>query len=379
MSARVRAGLPLLLLGIAVVAVAALAGPGAGGLPLDPRSTGPDGTKALVDSLRELDASVSVVAAPRAGDDVALLLSDVLDDADRDELGAWVEAGGRLVVGDGLSPLSPEPVGGATVAGFVQAPVARECDVAALAGVDEVQPGAPSVVYGEPGAGPGAGAGEGTQRCFPRNDGHWLVVTQRGDGVVVALGGPEVLTNAQLASADHAVLAGALLAPEPGTSVAFLRPPLPGEGEATLTELVDPRVRSALWQLLVAFLLLAAWRARRLGRPLEEQTPVHVPGSELVVAVGNLLQQTRATGRAAALLRDDLRRAMTLRLGLPASTPPERVAEVAAARTGVDEHEARSVLAGPAPRDEAGMVALARAAERLRATFTSTEGPHGGG
>lgn len=382
MSARVRAGLPLLLLALAVVVAAVVAGPGGDGPPLDPRSTAPDGTKALVDVLGELGADVDVVGGPGDDHDVALLLTDALGEERRAALEAWVEAGGRLVVGDGLSPLSPPPAGSPAVAGFVGTPIARECDVAGLGLVDEVVPGSTSVVYGEPeqGGAPAEGAQPAArQRCFPRGEGHWLVVTERGDGVVVALGGPEVLTNAQLRTADHGLLAASLLAPAPGARVAFVRPPRPGEGDASLGDLVDPRVRSALWQLLVAFVLLAAWRGRRLGRPLEEPRPVHIPGSELVVAVGNLLQQTRATQQAARLLRAEAHRFTRSRLGLPASTPPERVAEVAAERTGVEVQEARRALAGPLPRDEDGVVALARSAERLRsATRSAAEGTQRG-
>lgn len=366
MNARVRTFLPLLLLVVAVGIVALVAGPGADGLPLDPRSTAPDGTKALVDTLDELGARVDVVPAPRESDDVALLLTDVLDEDAREELEAWVAQGGRLVVSDGMSPLTPEVVGGATVVGLVQAPIARDCDVAALTGVEEVQPGSPSVVYA-----PAAGA----QGCFPRNEGRWLVVSEVGEGVLVALGGPEVFTNAALARADHGVLAAALLAPQPGTQVAFLRPPRPGEGDATLGELVDPRVRFGLWQLFVAFLLLAAWRARRLGRPLEDFRPVHIPGSELVVAVGNLLQQTRAAPRAAFLLRRDLRRFVAERLGLPASVPADRLAEAAAQRTGWDVEAARRVLAGPPPSDDDDVLELARSTERLRSAVANAGRP----
>jgi hypothetical protein len=362
-SGRARAGLPLLLLAAAVLVVALVAGPGPDGLPLDPRSTAPDGTKALVDVLGELGARVRLTASPGQDADVALLLTDTLDEDARAALEQWTAAGGRLVVGDGQSPLTPEPVGGAALGGFVQAPVARDCEITALAAVGEVQPGNPSVVYDVP---------EGSTGCFARNDGSWLVVSGYGDGVVVALGGPEVLTNALLGSADHGLLAAALLAPEPGTRVAFLRPPRPGEGDASLADLLDPRVVAALWQLLVAFGVVVAWRARRLGRPLEEHQPVEIPGSELVVAVGNLLQQTRAAHRAASLLRADAHRFVAERLGLPSSIGAQRLAEVAAQRTGVEEGEARRVLAGPLPVDEDGLVELARAAERLRSALTST-------
>ena len=92
-----------------------------------------------------------------------------------------------------------------------------------------------------------------------------------------------------------------------------------------------PGVRLALWQLVVAFVLLALWRARRLGRPVAEPQPVQLPGAELVVAVGNLLQRAKGRGQAAGLLTDDLRRSLAERLGLPPSAPADQVADAVAA------------------------------------------------
>lgn len=365
---RLRAALPLVLLGAAVVAVAAVAGPGPSGAPLDPRSTAPDGTRALVQTLSALGADVRVgVPRPVAGDDVALLFTDRLGEARRQAVLDWVRAGGVLVVADPRSELTPRPVGPATVAG-AHVPMSRSCDVAALAAVGEVAPG--GAVYEAP---------AGAEACFARRDGHWLVVRAEGDGVVVALGGPDVFVNARLDSADHARLAAALLAPHPGTRLALLRPARPGEGEATLGDLVPTRVRLALGQLAVGFVILAAWRARRLGAPAVERQPVDLPASELVVATGNLLHQARARRRAATLLREDLRRTLGERLGLPPGTAPDDLADAVATRTGVDRGEVAGVLAAEAG-DEEALVVLARSAERVRRAATAVpSGRPGGG
>ena len=152
---------------------------------------------------------------------------------------------------------------------------------------------------------------------------------------MVRLGGASVLVNRELGEADNAVLLASLLVPAEGTTVQVLQPPLPGGGDAGLTDLIAPRVRLALWQLVVAFVLLALWRARRLGRPVAEPQPVQLPGAELVVAVGNLLQRAKGRGQAAGLLTDDLRRSLAERLGLPPSTPADQVADAVAARTGI--------------------------------------------
>ena len=166
---------------------------------------------------------------------------------------------------------------------------------------------------------------------------------------MVRLGGASVLVNQELGKADNAVLLASLLVPAEGTTVQVLRPPPPGGGDAGLTDLIAPRVKLALWQLVVAFVLLALWRARRLGRPVPEPQPVQLPGSELVVAVGNLLQRARGRGQAAGLLTDDLRRSLAERLGLPPSAPADQVADAAAARTGIPRERVLRRSPGPPP------------------------------
>jgi hypothetical protein len=187
----------------------------------------------------------------------------------------------------------------------------------------------------------------------------------------VRLGGASVLVNQELGEADNAVLLASLLAPTAATAVQVLRPPLPGGGSAGLGDLVAPRVRLALWQLVVAFVLLAVWRARRLGRPVTEPQPVQIPGAELVVAVGNLLQRAKGRGQAAGLLTDDLRRSLAQRLGLPPSAPPDQVADAAAQRTGIPRGRVLRALTPTTPRDEAELVALSQAVDTVRREVTS--------
>ena len=94
-------------------------------------------------------------------------------------------------------------------------------------------------------------------------------------------------------------------------------------------------------QLAVAFGVLVLWRSRRLGRPVLEPQPVQLAGSELVVAVGELLQRAKGREQAASVLRDDLRRWLAERLGLPPATPAEVVAEAAAAARRVGSRRPR--------------------------------------
>jgi hypothetical protein len=365
------------VLGLALVVAVAGRGPEEGN-PLDPASPGPLGTKGLVEVLRGLGGRVSVSAdRPGAGTGTALLLSDDLTPERRQGVLDWVGQGGTLVVADPSSGVTEvEPVGSTRI-GLLDAEIERRCAVAALGDVGRVSaPG--GVVFkvpegpGSPGgpAGPG-GPGAGAARaCFPRNDGAWLLVQPLGAGTVVRLGGASVLVNQELGKADNAVLLASLLVPAEGTAVQVLQPPLPGGGTAALGDLIAPRVRLALWQLVVAFVLLALWRARRLGRPVAEPQPVQLPGSELVVAVGNLLQRAKGRCQAAGLLSDDLRRTLAERLGLPPSTPADQVADAVTARTGIPRERVLRTLTQTTPRDEAELVALSQSIDTVRREVT---------
>jgi hypothetical protein len=371
------------VVGVALVVVVAGRGEEEGN-PLDPASPGPLGTKGLVEVLRELGGEVRVSGGqPGAGTETALLLSDDLSPGRRQGLLDWVRRGGTLVVADPSSGVTAVEQAGSTRIGLLDAEIERRCDVAALAGAGRVAapggivfevpegqggPGGPGAP-GRPGN-PGGPQGGGTRACFPRNDGAWLLVQPVGGGTVVRLGGASVLVNRELGEADNAVLLASLLVPVEGTTVQVLQPPLPGGGDAGLTDLIAPRVRLALWQLVVAFVLLALWRARRLGRPVAEPQPVQLPGAELVVAVGNLLQRARGRGQAAGLLTDDLRRSLAERLGLPPSTPADQVADTVAARTGIPRERVLRTLTRSTPRDEAELVALSQAIDTVRREVT---------
>src|SRR5439155_8378229 len=130
-------------------------------------------------------------------------------------------------------------------------------------------------------------------------------------GVLVVVGGAGSFVNHRLDEADNAVLLASLLAPRARSRVVVLQPPPPGKGRSSLWDLIGRRVKLALWQLVVAFALLALWRARRLGRPVTEDPLVPAPGSELVVAVGNLLHRAGNRPQAGAVLRADRGRELT--------------------------------------------------------------------
>lgn len=352
-----RRALPVVVLAAGVLALAALAGaPRRDAPPLAPTGTGAAGTKALVDVLDELGVAVRIGDRIDGNATHALLLVDHLPDAEAKRLRRWVRSGGTLVVTDPRSRFTPDVAGSAGI-GPLHTSLPRDCDLPALAEVARVSAGS-GVVYDNP--------GRPAVACFPRGQGHWLVASPQAAGSVVALGGPEALTNAALGKGDNGVLAAALLAADEEASVVIVPPGVPGQGEATLPDLVDDAVWYALVQLLIAFAVVVAWRSRRLGKPVSEPQPVQLAGSELVTAVGNLLQQTRARGQTARLLRADVRRDLLERLGLPADCPPERLVDALVGRTGRTPAQLAPLVSGSEPADEAGVVELADELEAIR-------------
>lgn len=335
-----------------LVAVLLIGAPPDDGTPLDPTSTGPLGTRGLVEVLERLGADVTTVeGVPTPDTDVALLLADRLTAERRDELRAWVGAGGTLVVADPGSELVAVPV-----IGRLSDPRSgvTGCGIAALDGVEALQVD-----------GVGFGVGIRDRGCLGDDDRFFVVASPLGAGTVVAVGGAGAFVNERLDDADNAVLAGALLAPTPATSVAVLVPSPAGSGTASLQDLVGDGVKQALVQLGVAFALYALWRGRRLGRPVAEAQPVELAASELVVATGHLLHQGRHHQRAAAIIREDARRRIAARLGLASTAGPATVADVAVRRGGLDRDRLAAVLAPGPVEDDEQLVALAATAHDI--------------
>ena len=134
-------------------------------------------------------------------------------------------------------------------------------------------------------------------------------------------------------------------------------------------------VRLALAQLVVVVLLFVWWRAVRLGRPVEEPLPVEIAGSELVVAVGDLLRRKGSPERAAAALRSDTRAVLAARLGATGASDEVLVATVAA-RSGRPVDDVHAALIGGAPIDSsASLVQLARTLDSIRTEVLSVPEP----
>lgn len=348
---------------LAVVATALIIGaPGGGRPPLDPRSTSPDGTKAIVLLLRALGAHVDLgPTLPSNTDAVALVLQDHLNSTDRDRLNAWVNRGGRLVITDPLSNLAgvapDQSTGDRVLGGRIPLGLGPQCAIPALSAVGSVNPQDATLLLH---------AGQNQTGCYPAGSGFLVVARDQGAGTVVVVGGPAMWENGNLGDANNSVLAATLLAPTPGTNVTFVGESQLGGGDRGLLSLISPRVKEAFWGLLGAFALLVAWKARRLGKPVPEELPVELPGSGLVAATGNLLQESRQRSHAASILRADLKQLMVDRMGIDPKLTDETAAEVVSARAGIPFERVEAALLGPPPRSDDELVALAVSLENIR-------------
>jgi hypothetical protein len=355
----------LALVGTFLALVAIGGGRSSSDEPLDPRSDERLGTSALATLADELGADVHVtdrlpdpdaMAGELAGSHVVVLFADTLDTGQSNRLERWLEAGGTLVVADEASSFTPDEADA-----FGEArDLGSACDVAALDDIDVggVEPWAGGVLYDVP---------PGSDGCLDDGDGAYIVATPRGDGTIVSVGGIGMFVNVALAEGENAPVVAALVAPREGTRLDLVRPgPVSGSGDDTLLDLISPNVRRAIAQLAIAFLVYVLWRSRRLGAPVAEPQPVAVAGSELVAAVGSLLDRSGSPQHAADLLRADLRRFLGDRLGVPADSSPQVLASVAAERAGADAARVAWALGSSPPEDDAQLVTLAQTIDAIR-------------
>ena len=328
---------------------------------LDPDSVDPAGSAALAALLR--DRGVTVVPADRPEalatlDPATTVLVTVPDRLRLADLAALTRSGARVVLvapgeralealAPGVRPGTPPP----GLLDTVDPPPACGLPAAAAAGAVELDGAVYEVTS------PAVG-------CYPRG----VVVGLARSGATTVLGAPTPLRNDALAHDGDAALTMRLLGATP--RLLWYSPPvLPdADGTTPLVRLVPP---GWLWggaTLLVAGLVTALWRGRRLGPPVPERLPVRVPAAETTRGRAGLYRRLGARGRAAEVLRADARRLLAARLGLAAPAGAEALTTaVASATPGYDAAAVTTLLYGAAPADDRALVELADALDRLRA------------
>ncbi|WP_162795255.1 DUF4350 domain-containing protein, partial [Nonomuraea lactucae] len=287
-----------------LVVVTAVAGVllGSGGRearPLDPDDTSLAGSRALAQLLRARGVTVDRVDSVEAAQAKAtgggrLLLITQAGGFDEHRLAAIL--GDRLIVGDqfGLDVLAP----GVRTHLRESRERSREprCSLPAATAAGSAFIGGPVLT------GPRWSTG-----CYPAGDGWSLVSYPNANGTTTVVSSGEFMTNQRLAEDGNAALALNLIGP--ARAVTWLvepeRPPvseLPGPEGKTMYDLMPESIPWAVRMALVAVLVVAFWRGRRLGPVVTERLPVVVRAAETVEGRGRLYRARRARARAAEAL-----------------------------------------------------------------------------
>ncbi|MFF7250424.1 DUF4350 domain-containing protein [Embleya sp. NPDC008237] len=193
--------------------------------------------------------------------------------------------------------------------------------------------------------------------CYPDAGRPTLVLTPpRAGHDTVVLGSGSPLVNDRLDDNGNAALALNLLGAHP-----HLVWYLPGADELppaddSLWDLLPAGWRWGAAQLAVAAVLLALWRARRLGPVVAEPLPVVVRAAETVEGRARLYRRGRARDTAAELLRAATREQLARILG----AEPTEAALIASITTRTDHTSAHvhALLYGASPESDEALVTL---------------------
>lgn len=318
---------------------------------------GPRGTLALRRTLSRLGYDVRRADDPPPPPATFILVADLRDSDGAAELQQWVEAGGRLVVADpeslalSLFGVGPE----ARIGALGPESLKPGCAAHPAAGVRRivVRGGEASLGAADPSA----------IACFPARRGSFVVSVRAGDGEAIFLGGPSPLTNELLRRADNMAFAAGLA--DSRGPVVFGTPLPEGAPQAAPSGLwasLPTAAKAAVVQLVLALVLYALVRARRVGRAITESPRTPIPAGELVRATAQLLRSAKASGHASRLMRDHATRRVAARLGFG----PSEAAGLARSRAGELGDKARDALTGADARTDDELIALGRTIEETR-------------
>ncbi|MEU3449617.1 DUF4350 domain-containing protein [Streptomyces thermolilacinus] len=342
---------------------------------LDPRSAGPNGSRAVAELLKERGVSVRVATTldevtDAAGPDTTVLVTapNLLSGNQQTTLRATIDtSGGRTVLLDAdavsLDALAPDvttdlPDTVKTLQPGCSLPEARRAGAVSLGGERYVTTGSSSA-----------------ESCYFRDGLPTLVrLENSAGGDTVLLGAADLLFNEHLADEGNASLSLQLLGSRDHLVwyLPSLSDPSAADGQDS-----DGRDRAEededflgllpsgwLWgtlQLAIAAVLAAIWRARRLGPLVTERLPVAIRASETTEGRARLYFRANARDRAATVLRSATRTRLAPLVGVPtreAHSPDALLPAVSARLTG-DPGGLRDLLFGPAPSSDAALVLLA--------------------
>lgn len=391
MSRNGRVGVLVLVVVAACLAVAFLTRPSPSRLlDLDATdATGGKGLRLLLEhdgsTITDVDADEIDAAAVSRFDTVFVPDAEGASDAQVEAWRRYVDAGGHLVLGTPVRSLgaSAPSDGGADFPGGTApfGPVLDlsgrdpgDCTIPELTPIASLED--PTSVIKITGASQYLEVGPDDQSCYGAGNEALIVTTP--DSRIVNVGVPNLFDNFSMGAPEpgttttdvraNAAVASALLAPSGPSDVAIVVRGISrivADGGTSPFDLLRPGIRAGLWELAIAVGFFAWWRGRRHGRVVREPTPTHLAASELVDAVGNLLERQGDAANAAEVIRTSVARDLTVRLGLPPAPDAATFARQLAHRTGRSDRELSAMFADPVP-DPAALRHVARQLESLR-------------
>ncbi len=208
----------------------------------------------------------------------------------------------------------------------------------------------------------------GAAACYPVTDGMPTLVSLRHNGrTVTIVGTRHPFTNENLGRSGNAALATGILGAN--EVLMWVRPTaaevVGSEQEKPLSQLLPAAVPLAVLQTIVALLVVALWRGRRLGPVVVEPLPVVVRSVETTDGRGRLYRRAGARDRSADLLRGAGLARLKPALGVPPDAPAEAVIASVTAASGRDPAEVARLLYGPPPDDDSALVRLATELDAL--------------
>ncbi|WP_144877238.1 DUF4350 domain-containing protein [Microbacterium sp. 1.5R] len=352
----------LVLLGVFVATQVAVQMPGDRG-GLDPEGVGDSGTRALAELLRDRGVEVTVVrsrsevrAALDAGSTLATTNPYTLTDEGIAEL---IEPADRVVfLSTSTHLVASLDLGANATADSTE--VTADCDVAEFAHVGAIRPDR----LFDPAS--------GVRGCFGTDAAAAVLVGDVDGQTRIAVEGSRLFSNRYLAENGNAALGLALLGQS--DEVVWYVPSfgdtdIEGAAPDTLGSLTPGWVTPAILLLMLAALAAALWRGQRFGPLVAETLPVTVRASETMLGRARLTAKAGDAAHAAEAIRDGSRRRLARRLGLAARASADEVADAASDRLRIPRGSLQTLLAGPLPGDDEGLIELARRLSELESAI----------
>jgi hypothetical protein len=384
---RRRAGLiaviAVVLIGVIVIVIARGSG-GASHDPLSATNPAPEGSKALVQVLKQHGVDViptdSLAATQEALHDVnstdaTVLMYDPLLLMTSQQRGSVLALGTDVVAVEPDLLALTDLVPGVGLTGELSGTFAADCDVTAVQKAGTVT--ASGMGYRITASKDGVSTDEAAARdgvaCLTKKQASGLVQLPRGGQTLTILGLGSVLQNDTIASKGDAALALNLLGAHRTliwyvSSYADLQEGAP----ASLADLTPGWVFPLMLLLILTGVAASIWRGRRFGPIVIENLPVVVRASETMEGRARLYSRGRARLHALDALRIGTVDRLARTVGLPRTATVDEVIGAVAALTGRDRAGTAALLRDAIPGNDGELVHLSDELLTLEAEVAST-------